>query len=203
VSRVISYIDGFNLYFGLKAKRLERFLWLDVQALSVNLCTSDQKLVATKYFTSRVSGPPEKVKRQNTYLEALQTLPNLALFFGRYQMNPFTCRNCCYTQQIPSEKMTDVNIAVELMTDAFQDRFDTAILISADSDLVGPIVALHRLFPAKRVIAAFPPERFSANLRKVASAHLRIGRAVIAHSQLPETVSSASGFVLQRPTTWR
>jgi hypothetical protein len=118
-------------------------------------------------------------------------------------MNPFTCRNCCYTQQIPSEKMTDVNIAVELMTDAFQDRFDTAILISADSDLVGPIVALHRLFPAKRVIAAFPPERFSANLRKVASAHLRIGRAVIAHSQLPETVSSASGFVLQRPTTWR
>lgn len=203
MSRVISYIDGFNLYFGLKAKHLERFLWLDVQALSTNLCVHDQRLVATKYFTSRVSGPADKAKRQNTYLEALQTLPNLSLFFGRYQMNPFTCRNCSYTQQIPSEKMTDVNIAVELMTDAFQDRFDTAILISADSDLVGPIVALHRLFPAKRVIVAFPPERFSANLRNVASAHLQIGRAVIANSQLPETVISASGFPLQRPASWR
>ena len=32
----------------------------------------------------------------------------------------------------PIEKMTDVNIAVELMQDAFQDAFDTAILISAD-----------------------------------------------------------------------
>ncbi len=116
-------------------------------------------------------------------------------------MNPFTCRACSYTQQIPSEKMTDVNIAVELMTDAFQDRFDTAIFISADSDLVGPIVALNRLFPAKRVIVAFPPERFSANLRNVASAHLQIGRAVIANSQLPETVMSASGFPLQRPAT--
>ena len=203
MSRVISYIDRFNLYFGLKAKRLERFLWLDVQALSTNLCVHDQTLVATKYFTSRVGEPADKVKRQNTYLEALQTLPNLPLFFGRYQMNPFTCRACSYTQQIPSEKMTDVNIAVELMTDAFQDRFDTAILISADSDLVGPIVALHRLFPVKRVIVAFPPERFSANLRNVASAHLQIGRAVIANSQLPETVISASGFPLQRPATWR
>ncbi|GEM_PF-2744616 len=28
--------------------------------------------------------------------------------------------------------MTDVNIAVELMQDAFQDAFDSAILISAD-----------------------------------------------------------------------
>jgi len=203
VARVISYIDGFNLYFGLKAKKLERYLWLDVQALSANLCTSSQTLVQTKYFTSRVGAPAEKVKRQNTYLEALETLPDLSLFFGRYQMNPFTCRNCSFTQQIPSEKMTDVNIAVELMTDAFQDRFETALLISADSDLVGPVLAVHRLFPEKRVVVAFPPERFSANLRKVASAHLQIGRGVIAQSQLPETVISAGGFPLQRPGTWR
>lgn len=47
VARVISYIDGFNLYYGLKAKRMERFLWLDVQALSANLCVDDQTLVET------------------------------------------------------------------------------------------------------------------------------------------------------------
>ena len=53
--------------------------------------------------------------------------------------------------------MTDVNISVELMTDASQNRFDVALLISADSDLVGPIEAVQRLFPAKRVMAIFPP----------------------------------------------
>jgi uncharacterized LabA/DUF88 family protein len=99
--------------------------------------------------------------------------------------------------------MTDVNIAVELMTDAFQDRFDTAILISPDSDLVSPVSSVHRLFPEKRVVVAFPPERFSPNLHKVASAHLQIGRATIANSQLPETVVSATGYPLQRPPTWR
>ncbi|MGH9629467.1 MAG: NYN domain-containing protein [Bryobacteraceae bacterium] len=44
-----------------------------------------------------------------------------------------------------SEKMTDVNIAVELLQDAFQGAFDTAILISADSDLIAPIAAVRRL----------------------------------------------------------
>src|SRR5438045_3779105 len=38
--------------------------------------------------------------------------------------------------------MTDVNVAVELLKDAFQDAFDVAILISADSDLIAPLAAV-------------------------------------------------------------
>jgi uncharacterized LabA/DUF88 family protein len=98
--------------------------------------------------------------------------------------------------------MTDVNIAVELMQDAFQDRFDTATLISADSDLVGPVVGVQKLFPEKRVVAACPPGRFSVNLCQAATAHFRIGRASIAKSLFPETVLTASGFALKRPASW-
>ena len=54
-NRVITYIDGFNLYFGLQSQGWERFLWLDVQALSRNLLKPDQTLARTKYFTSRVA----------------------------------------------------------------------------------------------------------------------------------------------------
>ena len=35
--------------------------------------------------------------------------------------------------------MTDVNIAVQLLGDAQDKVFDTAIVISADSDLAGPV----------------------------------------------------------------
>ena len=28
MERVIAYVDGFNFYFGLKASRWERYLWL-------------------------------------------------------------------------------------------------------------------------------------------------------------------------------
>jgi len=89
-----------------------------------------------------------------------------------------------------------------LIQDAFQDRVDTAILISADSDLVGPVVAVQKLFPNKRVVVACPPGRSSMNLCKVAAAHFKIGRASIAKSLFPETVLSASGFALQRPVSW-
>src|ERR1039457_6521573 len=151
MTRVVAYIDGFNLYFGLKSQNWRRYFWLNVQSLATNLLKPDQSLAHTKYFTARVSSPADKVKRQNTYLDALQTLPDCSILYGRYQLNPFTCRNCAYIHQIPNEKMTDVNIAVELMQDAFQDRFDTALVISADSDLVGPVLAVQKLFPNKRV----------------------------------------------------
>jgi uncharacterized LabA/DUF88 family protein len=203
MARVIAYIDGFNLYFGLKSSGWRRYFWLDVQALAGNLLKPDQALVHTKYFTARVSAPADKVKRQNTYLDAIQTLTDFSILYGRYQLNPFTCRNCGHVHNVPNEKMTDVNIAVQLMQDAFQDNFDTALLISADSDLVGPVVAVQKLFPKKRVIVACPPNRYSANLCNASSGHFKIGRAVIAKSLFPETITTASGFVLTRPASWK
>lgn len=45
------------------------------------------------------------------------------------------------------EKMTDVNIAVELLGDAQDDAFDTAIIISGDSDLTPPVRATLSRYP--------------------------------------------------------
>jgi hypothetical protein len=129
-TRVITYIDGFNLYFGLKSQNWERYLWLDVQALSKNLLRPDQTLAHTKYFTARISAPPDKVKRQNTYLDAIGTLQNTTVRFGHYLNAPRSCRNCGYVYNAPQEKMTDVSIAVELLEDAFKDAFDTALLMT-------------------------------------------------------------------------
>lgn len=61
--------------------------------------------------------------------------------------------------------MTDVQIATQLLADAFQDAFDTALLISGDSDLVPPVAMLRRLFPTKRVVVCCPPARRSIDLQ--------------------------------------
>jgi hypothetical protein len=165
--RVITYIDGFNLYFGLKSQGWERFLWLDVQALSRNLLKPDQ------------------------------TLADTSIYFGKYQTNPHTCRNCGHVHNANSEKMTDVNIAVELLQDAFQDAFDAAVLISADSDLIAPIEAVKKLFPNKRVIVACPPGRFS-------QAPLQVGACVPEdrsrlHREEPVSGGGAHSFRLHSP----
>lgn len=124
------------------------------------------------------------------------------MFWGHCQSRPWTCRSCGTVEQVSQEKKTDVNIAVEMIIDAHTDVFDSAIMITADSDLVPVVQAIHRLFPEKRVAVAFPPSRFSAELQSTADACFPIGRAKFSAAQLPEKITKPNGTVLQRPSKW-
>ena len=87
MDRVIAYIDGFNLYFGLKSKGWRRYYWLNPRALVMNLVKPGQRLVSTKYFTARITSPandPGKQRRQNAILEAIGTLPDTRIVCGHY-----------------------------------------------------------------------------------------------------------------------
>ncbi len=202
VERVTLYVDGFNLYFGLRSRKLQRYLWLNLHTLGTSLLNPRQQLLQIKYFTARVSGPPDKRARQSTFIEALETLPNLSIYYGKFQVNPATCLCCGATTGVPNEKQTDVNIAVEMLCDGFGDHYDTAILLSADSDLTAPIRAIRQTFPAKRVVVAFPPGRYSADLKAIAHGSFTIGRAKLAHSQFPDKVVKADGYTVVRPEKW-
>ena len=58
--RVVAYVDGFNLYFGLRQKGWRRYYWLSPRALVLNLLKPGQRLVRTKYFTLRGSRDPPR-----------------------------------------------------------------------------------------------------------------------------------------------
>lgn len=203
--RVIAYIDGFNLYFGMKSKGWRRYYWLDLKALCQSLLRPGQTLEDTKYFTSRVTptaSDPHQGKRQGAYLEALETHSGIKATLGHYLPKDVTCFNCRTTWQSFEEKRTDVNIAIQMLVDAHADRFDTAILISADSDLSAPIEQVRKLYPAKRIVVAFPPDRRSGQLQRLAHGCFTIGEAKLRQSQLPDPVIKPDGFQLKRPGNW-
>lgn len=171
-SRVGVYIDGFNLFYGLRDKGWRRYYWLDLRQLSERLLRPGQTLALVRYFTARVipdSDDPGKPERQNTYLDALATLPHLSIHYGYFA--PRTGRGY-------EEKMTDVNIAVELLCDAHADAFDTAILVSGDGDLFSAVEAAQQRC-GKRVVVAFPPARRSNALRAATPHTLAIGRDIL------------------------
>jgi hypothetical protein len=212
--RVICYVDGFNLYYGLRDSGFRRFLWLDVHSLAEQVKLPNQHVICTKYFTSLISGArpndspryaaerTEKRKRQATYLDALRAhVSVLKIHFGHFLGKDLTCFACQSTWSTYEEKMTDVNIATEMLLDAYNDRFDTALLISADSDLVPPVRAIRAAFPEKRVVVAFPPGRSSFELKKAANAQFMISKGPLKRSQLPDEVS-AGGFTYRRPASW-
>ena len=204
-NRVIVYVDGFNLYYGLKCKGWKRYYWLDLQRLAETLLLPGQVLVAVRYFTTSISSHTAstgKSKRQATFLEALQTRSNLHIYYGHYLAKLRRCSTCGATWKTYEEKMTDVNIAVTLFADAVDDAFDNAIIISGDSDLSTVVSETRKRYMKKRLIVAFPPARHSAQLRAVATAAFTIGRKVIKDSQLPDEVTKPDGFVLRRPAKW-
>jgi uncharacterized LabA/DUF88 family protein len=206
MSRVTVYVDGFNLYFGLRSKGWRKYYWLDLVRLSQTLLKPGQKLEAIHYFTSRLLPNGDNAKdmdRQNTYLEALSTFPLVTLHFGHFIDTRQRCR-ACGTQWIGyEEKMTDVNIAVRLLADAFENRFDMALLVSADSDLTTPIQQVLSRFPEKRVVVAQPPGRNSVSLCRAANGYFTIGEAKFRRSQLPFRVERTDGCGLTRPDHWR
>ena len=218
--RAIVYVDGFNLYFGLRAatggekKLTKRIYWLDIQKLSERIVQSRQ-LVAVKYFTARIKGNPQKEIRQSAFLDAIHWhCKKVQTIEGRYLLRDMICRRChrvstdiacphCKTiNKLPEEKKSDVNIATQMLKDAYENLFDTAYLISADSDLVPPIEVIRSMSPPKRVIVFFPHNRYSVELKNVASNQLFISSAMLRQSYLPDEVQKPNGKIII-PDAWK
>jgi len=200
--RVVAYIDGFNLYFGMREAGFDKCRWLDVVKLINSLLEPNQELIKVKYFTSRVSNNPDKQKRQSTYLDALDST-GTQIIYGNYQDNNTECNRCGHVWKSAKEKMTDVNIATSMIIDAFKDKYDMAMLISGDSDLSPPIKAIHELFKQKRVFIAFPPKRHNSTMAIVSRGSMIIGRKKLVDAQFDEEVISKTGFKLRIPDQWK
>ena len=203
MERVTVYIDGFNLYYGLRAKNWQRYYWLDVRRLSEHLLRPNQLLVGVHYFTTKVFRDPNnpgKFTRQRTFLQATELLQGVRIHYGYYLSKKMSCSICGSTWQTYEEKMTDVNIAVQLLGDAQDKVFDTAIVISADSDLAGPVKAVRSRYPTsgRSLLSHLSGPLSCASRHRI----FCIGRDVLRDSQLPNRITKPDGYVLTRPPTW-
>lgn len=171
-SRVVAYVDGFNLYFGMRAKGWERFRWLDVVALVEFFIRPPQVLSDVRYFTARATHPPERYRKHTTYLNALRRARGIEAIEGKVEARQMECPNCDHQWKRHQEKQSDVNIAM-MMRDAYHGAMDEAFVVSGDSDLVPVVKHLvdDRSIP---VTPIKPPRRHSDDLEKVASRSLHI-----------------------------
>jgi uncharacterized LabA/DUF88 family protein len=167
-----------------------------------NVLRPHQVLVGVRYFTARVGSPVASQARQSIYIDTLSEATVAKSIFGRLQLNDITCRACRAVTKKPEEKKTDVAIASHMIADAYEGRYDAALLVSGDSDLAPP-VEIVKAIPGRRVIAVFPPRRKSSELARVAGASFNLSENTLRQSQLPATIALRGGTKLLRPPTWR
>lgn len=203
VTRVIVYVDGFNLFYGIRIAFGRKYHWLDLERLAKGLLLPEQSLVAVKYFTARVRNDPPAEQRQDSYLQALQAhCMNLQIVEGRFQKKSLRCYSCRTRWVTYEEKESDVGLAVALVEDTATNAYDTALLISADSDLCPAVRSVKRLEPTKRITAVFPPNRHSSDLQRAVNGVLHIDRAMLNRAQLPQEIVTSTGVKRTRPQHW-
>lgn len=200
--RLAVYIDGFNLYHGIHASYNRTNLWLDVVKLSRTL-RPDQRLVSVKYFTATVLNDAGAQSRQDHYIAALKAMnPTvLEVIYGKYQQKVKKCHQCGHKYISYEEKETDVNLATALVVDAAKGIFDTALIVSGDSDIAPAVRAAQRLRSGTFMACAFPPKRSSSELRTLLPASFVIGAKKIRNAQLPDSFSKG-GKSYARPDKW-
>lgn len=198
--RVAVFVDGFNLYYGLHEHSGRKHLWLDLNGLSKSLLKPDQRLVGVNYFTARRRNHREGAARQGVYIGALKAT-GVRVVEGRFQEKTHTCKNCGASWRSYEEKESDVNLCVALMEASREHQFDTALIVSGDSDMAPAVRAVRRMNHAVRTIAVFPPKRFSAELKSVVDASFHLGAAKVRQAQLPGEVAG-DGVVYKRPAYW-
>ena len=203
IERVVVYIDGFNLYHGMMQARLGSSRWLDLSAMSRLLQGENRRLELVRYFTARVRDRPRDAERQSVHIDALRSHGGVEIDFGFFlRKKDIECSQCQNSWPDYEEKKTDVNIAVRLLNDALDDRFDVALIVSGDSDLVPAVESVRTRYPDKRLIVAFPPKRRSVDLEIAAHASFGILNNQIRASRLPNPVVTPEGIALQAPMGW-
>ena len=203
VERAIVYIDGFNLYHGLMQARLDNSRWLDLSAMSRSLLGDARRLELVRYFTTRVRNRSGDAERQSVYIDALRAHGAIEIDFGFFlRKKDIKCSRCQNSWPDYEEKKTDVNISVRLLEDAFDDRFDVALIVSGDSDLVPAVESVKARYPGKRLIVAFPPKRRSVDLEAAAHSSFGILNRQIRASRLPDPVVTPEGIELRAPMGW-
>ena len=209
MARVNVYIDGFNFFYGVV--RNTPYRWLDFRKLSEGLLRPGNEVRRIRYFTARVNDADRSV-RQHAYLRALATIPGLTVHEGRFRTHsvtlPLSDGAGMATVDRTEEKGSDVNLASRLLFDAFDGDFDTALVISNDSDLVFPVREVRRRFGVTVGVAAPVYHRNRHPSRDLVAAtnfnvHItRKRRKLLRESQPPDPVIDADGRAIRKPAEW-
>lgn len=133
MERINIFIDGSNFYHGLK-NHIGR-TGVNFHEFSKLLCGGNRKLIRTYYYNAPYKKDEiddEKYKSQQKFFSGLYDTPYLEVRLGRLEPRGNTF----------IEKGVDIFLAVDMLKYAYDDMYDTAILVSGDGDFAEAVEAV-------------------------------------------------------------
>lgn len=177
--RVMVFIDGGNLYVGVKfGLNLQKSVNIDTL---VNKLVSGRRLARAYYYTTPSPRPnSSQGKAHQRFLDKLGWVENLQLRRGRIVPRSHTieCPKCkeTFKYNVYTQKGVDTRIAVDMVTLAVRDAYDTAILVSGDSDLAEAVNYIREQTNKKVENACVPNKSWAKTLREAADKRIPLTR---------------------------
>jgi uncharacterized LabA/DUF88 family protein len=167
--RVMIFIDGANVYHLVKAsygeyteKGNKKIPIFDYRKFCDLLAGENRRLIESHFYIVPVNQAenPDGYAAQQRFFSRLKEIPYFSSHYGRLvnREREIHCLNCNkkFMHKYKIEKGVDVALAVHMVTFAYDDLYDTAILVSDDGDFVTAVEEVRRL--RKKVINATLPQ---------------------------------------------
>jgi uncharacterized LabA/DUF88 family protein len=217
MARFMFFIDGFNLFHSLDNTDLyanktffRKYKWLNLKALCHSLLKKDQQINRIKYYTTIATWKSQESQaKHRNYIKALESTGLIDVSYGLfrnktkkcYHYNEIYCSLCNCKGNIPNiqEKRIDVQIAVDIIENATLNKYDTAIILSGDSDYIPAIKYIKRYCPKKQIGVAIPPGRKAQELKENADFSMNIKEHHLKTCQFNNTVQLQDGTAISSP----
>lgn len=213
--KLIAFVDGFNLYYGL-LKENPGLRWMNVKKV-IQAKFPDDEIVSVKYFTARVDDdgrqrPSDKRVRQDTYCKALEA-QGVVVVDGKLEYREKACfaPHCALPHprffRAPVEKMTDVNIALQLVADTAKYAPDVVVVVSGDTDLLPALIQVRSMMRGLKQVL-IPCSEQAMKFRRVDQfgqhnwVARRLTEADVKVGVMGPEVLATTGEVLRCPLSW-
>jgi len=238
MKKVNVYVDWFNLYHALKHKIKDpnsqwtaKYKRCDLRKLAQQFLKEDEKLNKVYFFTAYAERDQGAKKRHEIYNHALRKTGTDVILWKFNQVTKQFIKDKNWlihiefskgevlktsNQIIPQkivfttfeEKETDVNIALKILEDAFFDNYDTAIVISWDSDIIPSIATVRRLskkwkISPKNFTSLLVPWTKAKMMKKACNEIIEITTENMENSLLPEEIEIEPWKVVKKPESWK
>jgi uncharacterized LabA/DUF88 family protein len=205
--RTSVYVDGFNLYYG--AVKDTPYKWLDIRKMC-ELAFPRNAIGEIHYCTAIVRDAPwdpQQSTRQQMFIRALETT-GVEVHYGSFLTKVTSMplarprpRGPRMVEVIKTEeKGSDVALGCLLVAHGYQGRYEAAIVVSNDSDLVLPIKLVQDELGLPVGIYN-PHPSFSVELSRVARFRKQVRTGVLRAAQFPETLADEHGTIT-KPDRW-
>jgi uncharacterized LabA/DUF88 family protein len=212
MKNVVFLIDGFNLYHSIEdIEKAEKhcYKWLDLNSL----CKSFMYLFGRDYFLQKIyyftaiayhTLDSEKIQRHENYIKCLES-KGIEIIRGRFKEKEQFCPLCQKHYIGHVEKQTDIAMSsklLELLHSNDTSHCETFLLVTGDSDLVPAIKTALIINPKTDIRFAFPVNRKSDELVKIAPLSFKLRSGHYKANQFKDPVTLTDGTKISKPITW-